>query len=98
MTRKAPSGDASELAWFKSSYSDGNNGESCVEVALAWFKSSYSDGTDGESCLEMAPTPTTIHIRDSKYTHTPATPGGPQLALTPSAWAAFVSYAAAPVK
>ncbi|MFJ5776646.1 DUF397 domain-containing protein [Streptomyces sp. NPDC093094] len=25
----------SELAWFKSSYSDGNDGESCVEVALA---------------------------------------------------------------
>ncbi|MEU2620544.1 DUF397 domain-containing protein [Streptomyces sp. NPDC007157] len=94
MTRKAPFGDASELAWFKSSYSDGNNGESCVEVALAWFKSSYSSGNDGESCLEIAPTPTTIHIRDSKYRTTP----GPRLALAPSAWAAFVSYASAPVK
>ncbi|MFJ9560131.1 DUF397 domain-containing protein [Streptomyces fuscichromogenes] len=92
MTRKAPSGDASELAWFKSSYSDGNNGESCVEVALAWFKSSYSSGNDGESCLEIAPTPTTIHIRDSK--HTPVAPG-PQLALAPAAWSAFVPYAAA---
>ncbi len=30
--RKAP-GDASELAWFKSSYSSGTDGESCVEVA-----------------------------------------------------------------
>ncbi|MEU3658573.1 DUF397 domain-containing protein [Streptomyces sp. NPDC032940] len=29
MNRKAPA----ELAWFKSSYSSGNNGESCVEVA-----------------------------------------------------------------
>ena len=35
MIRKAPSGDASELAWFKSSYSSGTNGESCVEIAVA---------------------------------------------------------------
>ncbi|ANS66337.1 hypothetical protein SLINC_4113 [Streptomyces lincolnensis] len=27
--------DASELAWFKSSYSGGNDGESCVEIAVA---------------------------------------------------------------
>ncbi|MGW2238240.1 DUF397 domain-containing protein [Streptomyces sp. NPDC001759] len=33
MICKAPTGDASELAWFKSSYSGGTNGESCVEVA-----------------------------------------------------------------
>ncbi|MET9965244.1 DUF397 domain-containing protein [Streptomyces sp. NPDC006356] len=33
MIRKASAGDASELAWFKSSYSSGNDGESCVEVA-----------------------------------------------------------------
>ncbi|MFJ2905835.1 MULTISPECIES: DUF397 domain-containing protein [unclassified Streptomyces] len=33
MIRKAPSRDASELAWFKSSYSGGTNGESCVEIA-----------------------------------------------------------------
>ncbi|MET9081196.1 DUF397 domain-containing protein [Streptomyces sp. NPDC004237] len=70
MIRKAPPGDASELAWFKSSYSGGN---------------------DGESCLEIAPTPTTIHIRDSKYRTTP----GPRLALAPSAWAAFVPYVSA---
>ncbi|MFJ7049213.1 DUF397 domain-containing protein [Streptomyces sp. NPDC101112] len=35
MMRKALAGDASELAWFKSSYSGGNNGESCVEIAVA---------------------------------------------------------------
>ncbi|MEV5252953.1 DUF397 domain-containing protein [Streptomyces werraensis] len=34
MIRKTIAGDASELAWFKSSYSSGNNGESCVELAL----------------------------------------------------------------
>ncbi|PSM39601.1 DUF397 domain-containing protein [Streptomyces dioscori] len=33
MIRRAPAGDASELAWFKSSYSGGNDGESCVELA-----------------------------------------------------------------
>ncbi|MFJ9708313.1 DUF397 domain-containing protein [Streptomyces sp. NPDC101234] len=92
MIRKTSAGISSELAWFKSSYSSGPDGDSCVEVALAWFKSSYSDGPNGDSCLEIAPTPTTIHIRDSKFT--PATPG-PQLALAPAVWAAFVPYASA---
>ncbi|MEV5952601.1 DUF397 domain-containing protein [Streptomyces sp. NPDC051987] len=96
MIRKASAKNIADLTWFKSSYSDGTNGESCVEVALAWFKSSYSDGNNGDSCLEIAPTPTTIHIRDSKYPHTPpAAAPGPRLALAPSAWAAFVSYASA---
>ncbi|WP_399091908.1 DUF397 domain-containing protein [Streptomyces sp. BBFR2] len=54
---------------------------------LAWHKSSYS-GPDGGSCIEIAPCPTTIHIRDSKDK------GGPQLAVAPTAWAAFVAYAA----
>ncbi|MER5294440.1 DUF397 domain-containing protein [Streptomyces pharetrae] len=55
--------------------------------ALAWFKSSYSDGPEGDSCVEIAMTPHTIHVRDSKNTR------GPQLALTPAAWAGFVAYA-----
>ncbi|WP_329066656.1 DUF397 domain-containing protein [Streptomyces sp. NBC_01429] len=33
MIRKTTAGDASELAWFKSSYSSGNDGTSCVEIA-----------------------------------------------------------------
>ncbi|GGY03660.1 DUF397 domain-containing protein [Streptomyces djakartensis] len=33
--RKGSAGDASELAWFKSSYSGGTDGESCLEVAVA---------------------------------------------------------------
>ncbi|MER8002026.1 DUF397 domain-containing protein [Streptomyces sp. NPDC095613] len=65
MMRKASAEDASELAWFKSSYSGGTNGESCVEVATA---------------------PGTVHVRDSKNIE------GPHLALTPSAWADFVTY------
>ena len=35
MIRKASAGDASDLAWFKSSYSSGNDGNSCVEIAVA---------------------------------------------------------------
>ncbi|MFI2413526.1 DUF397 domain-containing protein [Streptomyces sp. NPDC018947] len=35
MIRKASARDAaSELAWFKSSYSSGTDGNSCVELAL----------------------------------------------------------------
>jgi hypothetical protein len=34
MIRKASAGDASELAWFKSSYSSGTDGNSCVELAI----------------------------------------------------------------
>lgn len=53
----------------------------------AWIKSSYSGGTNGESCVEVATSPGTVHIRDSKNIE------GPRLALTPSAWADFVTYA-----
>ncbi|MEV0322606.1 DUF397 domain-containing protein [Streptomyces sp. NPDC050658] len=55
---------------------------------LAWFKSSYSSGGDGD-CVEVAPSPTTIHVRDSKD------PAGPQLTLEPTAWTHFVTYAQA---
>lgn len=34
MIRKISAGGASEFAWFKSSYSDGTDGNSCVELAL----------------------------------------------------------------
>ncbi|TVZ94223.1 DUF397 domain-containing protein [Streptomyces sp. BK340] len=34
MIRKTTAGDTSELAWFKSSYSGGNDGNSCVELAV----------------------------------------------------------------
>ncbi|MEV7391289.1 MULTISPECIES: DUF397 domain-containing protein [unclassified Streptomyces] len=53
---------------------------------LTWFKSSYSSGGDGD-CLEVATRPTTIHIRDSKN------PQGPQLTLSPTTWANFLTYA-----
>ncbi|WP_327704006.1 DUF397 domain-containing protein [Streptomyces decoyicus] len=98
-------GSTSELEWIKSSYSDSNERDDCIEVAwqkssysgsdnndcveVAWTKSSYSGQGNGNECIEVAPTPSTIHIRDSKN------PGGPQLHLRPAAWADFVAYAAA---
>ncbi|MXG28827.1 DUF397 domain-containing protein [Streptomyces sp. YIM 132580] len=75
-----------DLAWFKSSYS-GGDGDSCVEVALEWHKSSYSGGS-GDSCVEVAACPSTVHVRDSKIEESP------QLALAPTAWTRFLSYAA----
>ncbi|MEW2447299.1 DUF397 domain-containing protein [Streptomyces parvulus] len=59
------------------------------KAELAWFKSSYSSGTDGNSCVEIAKTPGTVHVRDSKL----AEAAGPRLALTPTAWSAFLPYA-----
>lgn len=76
---------ATELAWFKSSYSSGGDGD-CVEVALAWHKSSYSSSGSGD-CVEVATCPHTIHVRDSKA------PQDRQLALSPEAWGTFVAYA-----
>ncbi|MFE5830267.1 DUF397 domain-containing protein [Streptomyces sp. NPDC056488] len=72
-----------DLAWFKSSYSSGGSGD-CVEVALSWHKSSYSGGS-GDDCVEVASCPSTVHVRDSKNVT------GPQLALSPGAWSAFLT-------
>lgn len=55
-----------------------------MSTELHWFKSSYSGGQGGE-CLEVAPTPTTIHIRDSK------TPEAPTLQLPPATWTTFLN-------
>ncbi|WP_336323674.1 DUF397 domain-containing protein [Streptomyces lavendofoliae] len=54
---------------------------------LEWFKSSYSSSSEGDSCVEVATSPGTVHVRDSKCLT------GPQLVLTPTAWAGFISYA-----
>jgi hypothetical protein len=74
-----------DLAWFKSSYSSGEGGE-CIEVAYDWRKSSYSDG-EGGNCVEVALHPALVHVRDSKN------PEGPQFAVSPASWAAFVDVA-----
>lgn len=54
---------------------------------VKWFKSSYSDSSNGNDCVEVATTPAAVHVRDSKN------PQGPRLALTPTAWAGFLTYA-----
>ncbi|WP_326583560.1 DUF397 domain-containing protein [Streptomyces sp. NBC_00481] len=60
---------------------------------LAWFKSSYS-GSEGDSCVEVAVSwqgsgaAEVVRVRDSKEKR------GPQLALSPTAWNDFASYAA----
>ncbi|MFJ1582777.1 DUF397 domain-containing protein [Streptomyces sp. NPDC088197] len=73
--------------WRKSSYSS-DEGGNCVEVACDWHKSSHSTG-EGGNCVEVAAHPQAIHIRDSKD------PEGPALTVTPAAWSAFVTFAAA---
>lgn len=75
--------NSSRLRWFKSSYS-GSEGDNCVEVALSWHKSTYS-GSQGDDCVEVATCTDSVHIRDSKID------AGPELAVTPGSWAAFVS-------
>lgn len=53
---------------------------------LTWLKSSHSHG-DGSECVEIAaPTPQTIHVRDSKRAH------GPRLSIPRAAWADFITY------
>ncbi|MFJ3282927.1 DUF397 domain-containing protein [Streptomyces halstedii] len=54
---------------------------------LVWRKSSYSSEEGGE-CVEVATRPATVHVRDSKDTTRAA------LAVEPTAWAAFVEFAA----
>ncbi|GGL72181.1 hypothetical protein GCM10010129_14830 [Streptomyces fumigatiscleroticus] len=54
---------------------------------IHWRKSTYSG--DSSNCVEIAATPAITCIRDSKCAD------GPHLTVAPSAWTAFVSYAAA---
>jgi hypothetical protein len=85
MSTKPSVNGTSELAWFKSSYSD-NEGGACLEVALDWRKSTYSSDQGG-NCVEVADCPDTVHIRDSKNI------AGPQLAFPAPQWAEFIAYA-----
>lgn len=75
--------------WRKSSYSADTGGD-CVECAplgaAAWRKASYSADTGGQ-CVEVAAQPCRIAVPDSKN------PDGPVFAVTPAAFAAFVTAA-----
>lgn len=86
--------DLSNARWHKSSYSGGNGGEDCVEVAYdfvgaaRWRKSSYSNG-EGGNCVEVADgVPGVVPVRDSKVAQ------GPALVIGAGAWSAFVAMVA----
>ncbi|QCX76902.1 hypothetical protein C9F11_16200 [Streptomyces sp. YIM 121038] len=100
--------EASNLEWFKSSYSSSGDGNDCVEVALEWTKSSYSSGSEGDSCVEVALEWTKSSYSDSSNpsdcVEVAATPSiihirdsknkqGPRLAFTAGAWRDFVQAA-----
>ncbi|MFG2678367.1 DUF397 domain-containing protein [Streptomyces sp. NPDC048392] len=56
MIRKTTAGDASELAWFKSSYSGGNDGNSCVELAVTPSTVHVRDSKSTEGpCITFTP-------------------------------------------
>ncbi|MGW1884900.1 DUF397 domain-containing protein [Streptomyces sp. NPDC001970] len=82
--------DLSTARWRKSTYSGGDGGEDCIEVAYAfpgaapWRKSSYSNGQGGDCVEVLDDIPGVVPVRDSK------TPTGPVLVVTAAAWAAFV--------
>ncbi|MEU6989437.1 DUF397 domain-containing protein [Streptomyces sp. NPDC046465] len=85
--------DLSNARWRKSSYSGGNGGEDCVEVAYdfigaaRWRKSSYSSGDESDNCVEVADgVPGIVPVRDSKMGVL-----GPTLLLGAPAWTAFVT-------
>jgi hypothetical protein len=58
------------IRWQKSTYSEGGDGNACLELATTptdWQKSTYSDGGDGNTCVELATTgPRLIHLRESE--------------------------------
>jgi hypothetical protein len=56
MIRKVSAGDASEPVWFKSSYSDGPDGNSCVEVAATPRTVHIRDSKNVQGpCLAVTP-------------------------------------------
>lgn len=59
MTRKYLAGGPSELAWFKSSYSDGTEGDSCVEIATTPRTIHVRDSKRIEAGPRLAFAPTT---------------------------------------
>ncbi|WP_427921415.1 DUF397 domain-containing protein [Streptomyces sp. cg40] len=56
MIRESSAGDSSELAWFKSSYSDSSNPNDCVEVATTPGTIHVRDSKDAQGArLGFAP-------------------------------------------
>ncbi|MDW4908886.1 DUF397 domain-containing protein [Streptomyces sp. ADMS] len=59
MIHETSAGDASELEWFKSSYSSGPDGDSCVEIATTPSTIHVRDSKNIESGPRLAFAPTT---------------------------------------
>jgi hypothetical protein len=57
MTRKPAAEDISGLVWFKSSYSGGNDGESCVEIAATPGRVHVRDSKNVPAGPRLALTP-----------------------------------------
>ncbi|MFJ9023684.1 DUF397 domain-containing protein [Streptomyces sp. NPDC102259] len=55
------------LRWQKSTFSDGGEGDTCIELAASWQKSTFSDGGNGNTCVELAASaaPVALHLRES---------------------------------
>jgi hypothetical protein len=72
--------------WKKSSRSNGNGGNNCVEVDAQWDKSSYSNPSG--NCVEVSQNPDEVRVRDTK-----AKENGPELVFTVAEWRAFIEGA-----
>jgi Domain of unknown function (DUF397) len=97
-----------QLAWFKSSYSDGGGGD-CVEVALEWRTSTYSSGAGGQ-CVEVAADwrksthsgsaggggecVEVANCPRAVHVRDSKNPDGPSLTFSAPAWTAFLTFAA----
>ncbi|MFG3018588.1 DUF397 domain-containing protein [Streptomyces sp. NPDC048254] len=57
MIRKGTAGDASELMWFKSSYSDSSNPNDCVEIATTPTTIHVRDSKHAEASARLALSP-----------------------------------------
>ncbi|BAC70853.1 toxin [Streptomyces avermitilis] len=57
MIHNGSAGDTSELAWFKSSYSDGPDGDSCVEIATTPGTIHVRDSKHADSSPRLALSP-----------------------------------------
>jgi hypothetical protein len=82
--------DLSNARWRKSTYSGGDGGEDCVEVAYdflgaaRWRKSTYSNG-EGGNCVEVTDgVPGVVPVRDSKVHD------GPAIVFGSAAWTEFI--------
>jgi hypothetical protein len=69
--------------WKKSSRSNGNGGNNCVEVDANWHKSTRSNPSG--NCVEVSDSIDEVRVRDTK-----AKGNGPILTFTRDEWIAFV--------